>query len=163
LRRQGAKMAQALLTPQEALLASPLERNGFRHITTLWYLRHLLDIPTLSAPAAVRLNYQTYESGDRDAFHHTLLRTYEDTRDCPEVNGVRDLAEIVEGHRAQGIHAPQRWWLALDAGRPVGVLLLAEIPECSGFDLSYLGVVPEARRNGVGRVLTRKALFEARS
>ncbi len=43
LQQQGAKLAQALLHPQEAGLAVPLERNGFAHTTSLWYMRHDLE------------------------------------------------------------------------------------------------------------------------
>jgi len=51
------------------------------------------------------------------------------------------------------------------AGRrqPVGVLLLTAIPEWRAWDVSYLGIVPEARRRGLGRELTRKAIQETRT
>ena len=68
------------------------------------------------------------------------------------MNGVRTIGEIIGRAQQPGsVTSPQRWWLALDAGRPVGVLLLAEMPDVQGWDLSYLGVVPEARRQGFGR------------
>jgi ribosomal protein S18 acetylase RimI-like enzyme len=163
LRRRGAKLAQALLLPEEASLAEPLTRNGFRRITRLWYMRHDLDgrVPILRVDG--RLAFQTYPRGDPSLFHQTLLRTYEGTHDCPEVNGVRTIHEIIAGHQAQGRHDPRRWWLALDEDQPVGVLLLAEVPESRGWDLSYLGVVPEARRRGFGRALAGKALWEAQA
>jgi ribosomal protein S18 acetylase RimI-like enzyme len=163
LKRRGAKLAQTLLTPQENFLSAPLLRNGFRLITTLWYLGHSLKLPADSVTSTKILNYQAYEHTDQDLFHRTLLRSYENTRDCPEVNGVRDLAEIIEGHRAQGVNTPDYWWLATAEGNPVGVLLMAEIPEFGSYDLSYVGVVPEARRRGFGKALTRKALLAARA
>jgi ribosomal protein S18 acetylase RimI-like enzyme len=79
------------------------------------------------------------------------------------VNGVRDVREVIEGHRAQGSHDPARWWLALDGGQPIGVLMLTEMPEWQGWDLSYIGVVPEARGRGFGRQLTGRALTAARA
>lgn len=162
LRQRGTKLAQALLAPHESFLAAPLLRNGFRHVTTLWYMRHHLDFAPETPPSAPPLAYVTYADGDRTLFHLTLLRTYEQTLDCPEVTGVRTIAEVMEGHRSQGLHDPRRWWLALHAGRPVGVLLLTEMPDLNGWDLSYLGLVPEARRHGFGRLLTLKAITEAR-
>jgi len=163
LRQRGAKLGQTLLAEEESHLSASLERHGFVHITSLWYMRHELNLPPPRPTAAVELTYQTYWACDRAQFHQTLLRSYEQTRDCPEVNGVRSLNEIVEGHQAQGIHDPKHWWLALQAGQPVGVLLVAEISEWQGWDLSYVGVVPEARRRGLGREMTRKALGEARA
>jgi ribosomal protein S18 acetylase RimI-like enzyme len=161
LRQRGARLGQALLTPAEAHLALPLERNGFVHITTLWYMRHSLDVPFGLVRARDRLVYRPYADGDEDLFHQTLLRTYEETLDCPEVTGVRDLGEVLEGHRAQGVYDPRRWWLALDGDRPVGVLLLTGLPESDGWEVAYVGVVPEARRRGWGRELLHKALRAA--
>ena len=161
LQRHGAKLAQTLLAPEEIRLSGPLERNGFRRITRLWYMRHDLDLPQRWLAENRSLNLQSYDRCDRKLFRQSLLGSYEGTLDCPEVNGVRTLDEILEGHKAQGVHDPERWWLAMESGQPAGVLLLTAIPEWQGWDLSYLGVVPAARRRGVGRELARKALRDA--
>ena len=81
------------------------------------------------AAAADELAYEGYSTCDRALFERTLLRSYDGTRDCPEVNGVRTIAEIIAGHRAQGKHDPDRWWLAFAEDQPVGVLLVAQVPE----------------------------------
>ncbi len=162
LRQRGAKLAQTLLSAQERHLGAVLERGGFRHVTGLWYLRHPLTLPA-AGPGTDGLVCETYDACDRAIFRETLLRTYEGTSDCPEVNGVRSLDEVLEGHEAQGAHDPQRWWLVWRGGQPVGVLLLTDIPEWLGWDVSYLGVVPEARRRGIGRELTRMAIETARA
>ena len=163
LRGRGAKLGQTLLAEEETSLAIPLERHGFVHITSLWYLRHNLE--SLPAPSTVvpELTYQTYRCCPHDLFHQTLLRSYEQTRDCPEVNGVRTLEEIIEGHQAQGIYDPAHWLLALQADEPVGVCLVAQVSEWQGWDLSYVGVVSEARGRGIGRELTRRTLQAARA
>src|SRR5947209_15233952 len=44
LRGRGAKLAQALLVRGEMGLAEPLLRNGFAHLTSLWYMRHDLQL-----------------------------------------------------------------------------------------------------------------------
>jgi len=163
LQQRGAKLGQALLLPDETHLAVALERNGFTHITSLWYMRHNLELSSNFLSAREQLTYQTFDHTNPAPFQDTLARTYVETQDCPEVNGVRGLDEIVEGHRAQGSHNEERWWLALASGQPVGVLLLTEVPEWGGWDVSYVGVVPEARRRGFGRELMHKALFEARA
>jgi ribosomal protein S18 acetylase RimI-like enzyme len=163
VRGRGAKLAQALLAPDETPLATPLERNGFRHVTRLWYLARDLDLPVLPLAAPSRLDYRPYDPDRPSAFHQTLVRTYEGTRDCPEVNGVRTVEEVIAGHRAQGRFDPDRWWLATDGGRPAGVLLTIELPESGDWDVSYVGVVPEARRSGFGRELLLKGLTEAKA
>jgi mycothiol synthase len=161
LRGRGAKLVQALLTDDETHLASPLGRNGFNHVTNLVYLRHDLDLPPGFSRDHEKLSYLAPIGEQRLVFQQILLRSYEGTLDCPEVNGVRSIDEILEGHRGLRVDDPPTWWLALDGGRPVGVILAAEMPE-SAWDLSYIGVIPEARRRGLGRELVRKVLIEAK-
>jgi ribosomal protein S18 acetylase RimI-like enzyme len=163
LSQRGAKLLQCLLTPDEAFLAQPLQRNGFRHITSLWYLRHNGDLPLRFLASPARLTYQTYATAERGLFHATLMRTYEGTQDCPELTGRRTAEEIVTGHQAQGKFDPGLWWLGMENGRPAGVLLVTGFTETPGWEVAYVGVAPEARRRGHGRELVLKALLEARA
>lgn len=163
VRSRGAKLSQGLLTVDESKLAGSLERNGFRRVTRLWYLCHDAQLAAPDLGRLARLDYRAYDPARPTVFHETLLRTYEGTRDCPEINGVRSIEEVITGHRAQGRFDPSRWWLALEADQPVGVLLLTEMPESGDWDVSYLGVVAGARRRGFGRELMLKALLEAKA
>jgi ribosomal protein S18 acetylase RimI-like enzyme len=169
MRQRGVKLVQTLLAPEETFLADPLVRNGFSAITRLWYMRHDLNLPVDCLNTPSRLNYQTF--ADDALFRQTLLRTYEGTLDCPEVNGIRGIDEVLEGHRAQGAFEPQRWWLvriqdrrdARPTEQPMGVLMMTEIPESGDWEVAYMGVVPEARRRGFGREILLYALCEARA
>ncbi len=163
LAEQGAKLVQSLLSPEEFSLGASLERNGFRNITQLQYLRHDLQFSPRLFQRADALSYQSYASCVAEQFHQTLLRTYEATLDCPEVNDVRKIEDIIAGHKSQGRYNPESWWLASYQDRPVGVLLLAEVPDLKSWDLLYLGVTREARGKGFGHELARKALWEARA
>jgi mycothiol synthase len=160
LRSQKVRIAQCLLEQKDELLAEPLLRYGFRKVTSLTYMRH--DLSRVPAKLSTALRYQSYREADRALFCATLEKTYEGTLDCPELNGVRTIEEIITGHISQGRHDPDRWWLAFDGAVPVAVLLLAKIPEWHGWDLSYLGVVPEARRRGFAQTLAFKAVWECR-
>lgn len=164
LRQGGAKLAQALLAPSDLALAAPLIACGFRHITQLDYLRHdLQEIPL--APPASALQTEPYTPAIAGTFAETLERTYEGTLDCPELNGVRTMDEVLDGHRAQGdSRHPETWQLIRVDDVPAGVVLLSELPDRDGWDLSYIGVVPEHRRRGLGRKLalqTLKAVHDA--
>src|SRR5206468_2521593 len=112
LRQRGAKVVQTLLAPEEEGLAGPLLRNGFRRVTDLWYMRHERGTPLARLDTPVRLTFRPFDEAEPELFQQTLLRTYEDTLDCPEVNGLRTVEEVLAGHRAQGTYDPGRWWLA---------------------------------------------------
>jgi ribosomal protein S18 acetylase RimI-like enzyme len=160
LRQGGAKIAQALVATSDLRWARPLSDGGFQHITQLDYLRHdLKDVP--SPPQA--LDVETYTSVNAAVFAHTLMRTYEGTLDCPELNGVRTIDEVIDGHRAQGIWKPETWWLVRVQGSPAGVVLLTELRDDAGWDLSYVGVVPEFRGRGLGEELTRRTIHSVRA
>jgi ribosomal protein S18 acetylase RimI-like enzyme len=161
LRRAGTKLAQALLAPEDVARAAPLARNGFSHTTGLWYLRHYLDLPAELLGEPERLSFESYAAGDSAEFAATLGRSYAWSQDFPEINGARTVEEALAGHRATGFD-PERWWLARAGGEPVGVLLVCPAGEDGGWEVAYVGVVPEQRRRGYGRELLRKALFEAK-
>jgi ribosomal protein S18 acetylase RimI-like enzyme len=164
LRQRGARLGQCLLTEQEVALGAPLCRNGFAHVTALCYMQYDLARLADSFAPGRRLCCVPYSQlTNPAAFHETLLLSYEGTEDCPEISGTRTVEEIIEGHRAQGKHDPRRWWLALADGRPVGVMLLCEVPEWAAWDVAYVGVVPGERGRGYGRELMQRALAAARA
>lgn len=160
LRARQIKVAQALLTADEARFADALPRNGFAHVAALWFLRHDLSVPP-RPDAPVRLDYRPYDPANSTLFHQTLRRTYDGTLDCPELNGARDVEDVVTGHRPPGKFDPDLWSLALADGVPVGVLMLTEAPDTRDWEVSYVGVVPEARRQGFGRELMFRAFSAA--
>jgi ribosomal protein S18 acetylase RimI-like enzyme len=162
LRSRGIKLAQALLAPEEVALGAPLLRGGFRRTTALWYLRHeLADLPWAAHPTR-QLDYQTYDAAGADRFADVLGRTYEGTLDCPEISEARTPEEALAGHRGTGFDA-RTWWLAEDDGSPVGLVLVNAAVDGDGWEIAYVGVAPEYRRQGFGRDLVLKALLEAKA
>jgi hypothetical protein len=113
LRDRGACLAQALLPAEEMLLAEPLLRAGFQHITGLWYLRHDRDC-TMDFFEPDHLVFHPYSEVDPATFQKTMARTFEGTLDCPEVTQARPLEMILAGFQAQGIFDPRNWWLACE-------------------------------------------------
>jgi ribosomal protein S18 acetylase RimI-like enzyme len=160
LRCRGVKIAQALLSPDEEHRGAPLLRAGFDHVTNLWYMRHDLRLLPPKELAG-RLAYEPFDPDKPALFQHTLARTYEHTLDCPEVTGVRTIEEVIRGHQAQGMFDPDHWWLAYAAGRPVGVMILADLNEGDSWEVAYMGIIPEARRHGFGREMLLEVLRQA--
>jgi ribosomal protein S18 acetylase RimI-like enzyme len=161
LRERGARLSQALLDSNEVALAEPLRRHSFANPTRLWYLRHNLDLPLELLQTSGPLAFQSYRDCNLDAFYRALLLSYRETKDFPELNGLRSLEEVLRGHKAAGFD-PNRWWLASEEGRAVGVLLLSESDEAGEWEIAYVGIVPDARQRGLGTELVRHALCETK-
>jgi ribosomal protein S18 acetylase RimI-like enzyme len=158
LRRGGAKLAQAVLAREDTHLGVALVRGGFSRPTELVYFEFSPgNLPDKSCGDG----FENYTKAGAATFHDTLMRSHEGTLDFPELDGRRSLREILQGYQAPG-HDPARWWLRRDGRTPTGVLILTAMPG-QEWELSYVGVVPTARRRGHGRALVLKAIAEARS
>jgi ribosomal protein S18 acetylase RimI-like enzyme len=162
LKSNGARLGQCLLSPADVHLGTPLLRNGFAQVTSLAYLCHdrLPFVPGLAGPP--RLAFEPFASVHPAEFQDTLAQTYTETLDCPEVNGVRTPLEVLEGYRVQSFD-PSRWWLARAEGKPVGVLIASAEPPGESWEVGYMGIVPAARRLGLGREILHKLLRDARA
>ncbi|MCS6852903.1 MAG: GNAT family N-acetyltransferase [Gemmataceae bacterium] len=158
----GTRLAQALLPVGVAFGGDSLTRNGFRQVTSLCWMRHDLRWGCSHLEGEEKLHWCRADD-DLDLFAQTLEATYLQTLDCPELNGIRTISQVLEGHRAQARHDLSRWWLARYEDEPVAVLLLAESEDLEEWEVLYVGVVPQARRRGFGRELMKRALGEARA
>jgi mycothiol synthase len=158
-RQRGGKVAHAILPPADAGAGTALVRNGFEHVTRLLYLGHDLHRPV--GQPAIDACFEEFSPANEAAFRDALAQSYDGTLDCPELNGIRTVDEILAGYRAGGAFRPDLWWLIRADGQPAGVVILTEIPEGPTWDLSYVGIVPEARRKGVARAATCRTVQAA--
>jgi GNAT superfamily N-acetyltransferase len=97
-----------------------------------------------------------------------IEQTYEETLDCPDLGGQRNLSDVLAGYRATGVYRPANWFFvcADDANRQsredVGALLLAEHPGARHIELIYMGLAKSARGRGWGKQIVRQAQWIAR-
>ena len=163
-----AVLAQALLEPREVDGAQAFVGAGFLRLGDLAYMRRPLpragpgraleqaanpEWPDGLRVASVESLIQGGHGAERvDAWlSQALERSYIDTRDCPELCGMRGISDVLESHRAVGVFDPSLWWIALDrAGAACACLLLSPCPEQDSVELVYLGIGPEARGKGLG-------------
>ncbi len=87
-----------------------------------------------------------------------LDRSYEDTLDCPELCGMREMPDVLASHRATGVYDPARWWVVRVDGRPEGCVLMSHCPDQGALELVYIGLSPVLRGRGLGRTLLDRAI-----
>lgn len=156
---RGARLAQALLDPGDAVALDAFVAAGFTRLGHLAYLRRPVPRtpprPDPAMPPGIELKRMSDLPGGRGGEGDRLLMTalaqsYIDTLDCPELAGLRDLADVVESHRAVGQYDPSLWWVVFHEGRPEGCMLLSRCPESHSVELVYLGLGPALRGRGLG-------------
>jgi ribosomal protein S18 acetylase RimI-like enzyme len=160
LRERGAKVCQAFATVDEHPKTIPLERNGFRRITQLVFMRGETTSSTpRCTPSTCPLAFVADALPFTEAFRTTLLATHEGTLDCPELNLGRTNDELLVGFT--DVTPGTEWYLAIHDNAPIGVVVLAPGAEPKTGELSYLGVVPAVRGRGFGAELVKFATAQA--
>ncbi len=153
---RGVALAYAMLATDDSDDEQMLRSAGFAPLADLIYLASLADdFPT--AEPRDGLAFEPCRPENHERLKRLVEATYEGTLDCPGLNGVRDIDDVLAGYRATGRFAAERWLLATSGGDDVGCLLLAEHADQDSFELVYMGIVPAARGKGWGGLLTRQA------
>ncbi len=160
--RNRVALAQALLAREETLLRRAFEHAGFQRLAELAYLEKRVSaaaqIPAVTWPHGVRVHAYSPER-HRD-FRQALEESYAETMDCPGLCGLRDLDDVITGHRGHGHFDESLWTIAYLDERPAAVLFLNALPEHETLELSYIGIGRTVRGRGLGRALVRHAVYE---
>lgn len=157
------RIVQALLTEHESAISRGCVMAGFEEIAWLAYMRRptprsgQFREPAGSAwPAEVAVEPAT--SASESELMEALERSYVGTLDCPRLCGLRDTVDVLASHRSTGRYDVRWWWIIRHAGQPRGVMLFNPCPEQNSVELVYVGVSPELRGLGLGRLLMDLAL-----
>lgn len=170
----GVVLGQALLEPPSQALVEAFLAAGFQRLGDLAYYRKAFARTALSSetpagpewPAGVRVVSlaELEPAHDRSSIDGLLAaaleRSYVDTLDCPELCGMRTLADVLESHRSVGQFEPRLWWVVTIDGRPAGCAMFSPVRETDTVELVYLGLGPELRGKRLGRALMVRALNE---
>jgi ribosomal protein S18 acetylase RimI-like enzyme len=154
----GTVLVQAMMEPADAAGKTVFAAAGLAQLATLTYMerRPPLQPPAFTLPSDLLL--EPYHAATHEIFKKAIAASYEQTLDCPAMSGMRDMDDVIEGHKAVGLFDPQLWGVLTRWGKPAGCLLLAEIPARRALELVYLGLAPEARGQRLGRLLMTRVL-----
>lgn len=156
MRTRGVQLATAFLADHDSPDAQKLLRFGFRRAAEISYLASERSrFP--AHPPAPHLEFEPFRDSQQPRLAALVERTYEQTLDCPALNGARNIDDVLEGYRQTGVYAPRRWLFVRQDNIDVGCLLLADHPQHDQWELVYMGVAPEYRGQGIGLDVTRHA------
>jgi GNAT superfamily N-acetyltransferase len=154
-----AHLAQVLIEPTDDAMQRIYEAAGFEVMAELIYLH---GTPRADAPFPVLppgWRWEHYSAASHDQFVETIHASYQHSLDCPALNGMRDMHDVLEGHKASGVFDPNHWFLLLEGHEPRGVLLLASSGrDAAQMELVYLGVPESSRGKKLGEILMRQAM-----
>ncbi len=159
---QGLSFLQSLTELTDSARGEILTAAGFRRITTLIYLERGARFPWVDPPAPHAAIWHSFNENNAALFSATLRATYCGTLDCPELSGLRTDADILAAHRSSGDFLPDCWELAEIDGSIAGCILLNRVIGSNVFEVAYMGATPNFRGRGVGALLLRRALENAR-
>ena len=163
-RGAGLVLLQAMLEPSDAAGKTVFAQAGLTQLATLTYMERKppASPPVVAFPNDVTL--EAYSAKAHGLFGQAITDSYKETLDCPALSGMRDVDDVIAGHKAVGPFDPQLWSLVLRRVSPdspprvAGCLLLSEIPARRALELVYLGLAPFARGQGLGRALMQRVL-----
>jgi len=154
----GVVLVQILLEPGDGAGKTVCAAAGLHQLATLTYMERKPppSAPDFELPHDFVL--RGYCEQTHELFRTAILASYEETLDCPLLAGQRDIEDILAGHKSVGRFDPNLWSVVMRFNKPVGCLLLSEIPARNGLELVYLGLAPAVRGQGLGRILMQRVL-----
>jgi GNAT superfamily N-acetyltransferase len=161
LQQENVELAQMLFAELSESDEELLLRGGYSYLTDLLYLACLpQDFP--ATEPRFSLSFLPYEATRREGLKRIIDATYRNSLDCPRLNDVRDLENIVQGYHASGVFRPELWSIVQSDGRDAGCLLLTDHPEYDNVELAYMGVIPAMRGRTFGIEIARFAQWQTR-
>ena len=150
---ERVRLIQALLDPGQRLESLALGEAGFMDLATLLYMQRAATDKSTPLDLGPDIQITHWDERHRHLFADAISASYEQTRDCPELVGLRTMDDIIAGHQATGAFDPELWYALSNSNKPVGVMLLNPVPQRSALELAYLGIGPEWRGKGLARRL----------
>ncbi len=151
-------MLQSLLDLPQHREAQALATAGFERLAELIYMQRPADAPEVPLQLDSSLELVHWSDQHRGHFADAIMASYEQTLDCPGLVGLRQIDDIIAGHKATGEFSPNLWFALRCDDQPVAVMLLNVVPRRQSMELVYLGVSATWRGRGIGRRLLAHGL-----
>jgi mycothiol synthase len=172
--RLNCQLAQVLIDPAAAPVRALFGRVGFIEMAELIYLHAPVRRPKTPVALPANFYFEHYSAANHALFAQAIRESYRDSLDCPALNGLRDIEDVIQGHQAAGgmggaAHFdPNLWQVLMERqtdpgapGLPRGVLLLCRVDQHQSIELVYIGLATAIRGRGLGTLLLRQAMAKA--
>jgi ribosomal protein S18 acetylase RimI-like enzyme len=144
---------QAMTSDPDKDSIKPFFSAGFTKLCDL----QIMESDGRNIPPSVLIpdtEWVSYSEKNETSFATMIIQTYEETKDCPAINGLRTADEILSGHRYCGIFQPTAWWILRYKHENAGIVLMNSTEEDPlRLELVYMGLMPWARGKGLGKSL----------
>jgi ribosomal protein S18 acetylase RimI-like enzyme len=152
----GAHIAQALVAIGDHDSQRLFSLGGFTAAAELLYLA--ADVkPPVAQPAELPFELESFTPAAESRLIRLIERTYVGTLDCPQIDGLRETADVVAGYKSIGQFRPERWLIARCGGDDIGCLLVNVHPDVNHAEIVYVALVPEMRGRNWGLLLVQHA------
>ena len=152
-------LMQGIIDPRDDALTAIFRDYGFARLAELIYLEAPARRQGWAMPEGFELH--TYNQQRHAEFAAAIQASYEQNLDCPGIDGVRSMEDVIAGHRSAGEFDAKNWMLVTRESKPVAVLLLAKTIAGDALELVYIGLAVSARGRGLSDELLKLALSRA--
>jgi mycothiol synthase len=160
----GVSLVQVLVDPADSLQQEVLLDSGLTLLAELSYMkRDLMGQPPGPRENRADIVWRNYKQFTEVELGEVISQTYVDSLDCPPLRGLREMPDVISGHKCSGMFCPEAWWILSLAGarRAAGCILVNDSVKAPIADIIYMGVVPEFRRRGLGSAMLARAAEQA--
>ncbi|MCA9126437.1 MAG: GNAT family N-acetyltransferase [Planctomycetales bacterium] len=162
----GTMQTQAIVEVDDLNTANILECTYFVRLTSVAHLCLALDGATdAHRPAGLGTSAVEFAAaGEYEAdLAQLIVETFDQTLDCPKLNGIRTAADVLTGFMdGKTLADLPNWYVILIHQQLAGCLLMMEHPR-GIMELAYLGIVPSHRGRNLGSILMSKAIEISRA
>lgn len=162
-------LIQSIVPSEDQHLPTRLTGAGMTKLATLAHLMTNVsgsliqadDVQSIQSIQANKWNWVGYDSNELETWLDLISATYDETQDCPAINGVRDVRDTWTGYHSSAKGNTSEWWLLFEQKQPIACLLMTPITP-TAWEITYMGVHPLHRGKGVGSFAIAYALERAK-
>jgi mycothiol synthase len=156
-------LTQLVVSADDGYSPAACQAAGFPEFATLAYMyvdlkgrARRVPHPHFRMPPPLR--FRGNADAEPERLERVVAQTYVGTLDCPRLDGVRPLSEVLQGYRTQGRYRPEHWYVVQAEEQDVGALILAEHPGLGNWELVYMGIAAPVRGRGWGEAVVAFAI-----